>query len=352
MHRQTFLASMAIGVLAASNIGAAQAQQGGSRGGAGVISAAPIYSDSMVALKDSAQRLREAIQSLAQKPAGAAREQAMRNARHALYDTQQAMVRLPAEYRVSGIVVSNVPMARSNPAQNRSFGDSVKELQFAADRLRDAIQEMAQAPAGAGRDGAVRQAHEALLETQQAMVWVPGHPSTASSRSQGSSRAHARASGRAHGTVATRSGAGSVAGGAITAGSDMADVQASVPAIAGGVGLNSRAMLSSEARPDHNVKMVFSLNTGNYLADVGVQVKDRSGRIVIDGVSEGPWLYAKLPPGTYTATATYNGHSVSKQFSTGRSGQRVAHFRWPASVEQAQVSGVEPILGTGPQELR
>ena len=351
MQKQTFLASMAIGALAASNIGAALAQQGGSTGGAAVISAAPIYSESMVSLKLSAQRLREAIQSLAQKPPGSAREQAMNDARRALFDTQQAMVRLPAEYRVSGMVLSNVPIAQSSPAQNRGFGDSVKELQLAADRLRDAIQAMAQAPAGANRDGAVKQAHAALMETQQAMVWVPGYPSRASAQSRDSWRAHAQAGSRAQGTVATEPGAGSIRGG-MNAGSDGADVQASVPAVAGGVGLNARAMLSNEARPDHNVKMVFSLNTGNYLADVGVQVKDRSGRTVIDGVSEGPWLYAKLPPGTYTATATYNGQSVSKQFSTGRSGQRTAHFRWPASVEQAQVSGVSPILGTGPQESR
>ena len=45
-------------------------------------------------------------------------------------------------------------------------------------------------------------------------------------------------------------------------------------------------MLSNEAKPEHNVKMVFALNTGNYLADVAVTVKDADGRTVIDGVSD------------------------------------------------------------------
>jgi hypothetical protein len=109
-------------------------------------------------------------------------------------------------------------------------------------------------------------------------------------------------------------------------------------------------MLSSEARPEHNVKLVFALNTGNYVADVGVKVKDAKGQTVIDGVSDGPWLYAKLPPGHYTATATYNGQSVTRQFSVGSSGQRVAYFRWPANVEQqASAAGMGPILGTGPE---
>ena len=56
-------------------------------------------------------------------------------------------------------------------------------------------------------------------------------------------------------------------------------------------------------------------------------------------------MYAKLPPGTYTASAEYGGKTVTERFTVGDSGQRVAHLRWPASVEP-QVA----ILGTGPQE--
>jgi hypothetical protein len=147
---------------------------------------------------------------------------------------------------------------------------------------------------------------------------------------------------------------GNTGDGGIALRSDAAKANASVPTVSGGVSLNARDNLRSQA-PDHNVKMVFSLNTGNYVSDVQVKVTDAAGRTVIDDTSNGPWLMAKLPPGSYTATATYNGTPVTQRFSIGKSGIRTANFRWPASVEGQAVGAASAdaggqILGTGPQE--
>jgi len=147
---------------------------------------------------------------------------------------------------------------------------------------------------------------------------------------------------------------GSSSDGGIALQSDSAKANATVPAVSGGVSLNARDNLRAKA-PEHNVKLVFALNTGNYVSDVQVKVTDGSGRVVIDDTSNGPWLMAKLPPGNYTATATYNGAAVTQRFSVGKSGMRTATFRWPASVETqgtgtaASEAGGQ-ILGTGPQE--
>jgi hypothetical protein len=129
-----------------------------------------------------------------------------------------------------------------------------------------------------------------------------------------------------------------------------------VATVSGGVGSAARDNMRTQA-PPHNVKMVFSLNTGNYLSDVDVKVTDGSGKTIVSEVSNGPWLYAQLPAGNYTATATYGGKAVTQRFSVGKSGVKTAHFRWPASVEQTAVGASggdssEQILGTGPQELR
>ena len=172
------------------------------------------------------------------------------------------------------------------------------------------------------------------------------------------STAWAQMSDRSSAKTGTDRPAGVVTGGTGDGGialqRDTKSANAGVPAVSGGVSVNARdAMRANEQNA--NIKLVFSLNTGNYISDVQVKVTDRSGRTLIDDISNGPWLFAKLPPGSYTATATYNGHTVKHNFSVGNSGMRTANLRWPASVETRDVgaAGSEAggqILGTGPQE--
>ena len=147
---------------------------------------------------------------------------------------------------------------------------------------------------------------------------------------------------------------GGTGDGGIALHSDQARANAPVPAVSGGVSLNARDNMRANT-PPHNVKMVFALNTGNYVSDVRVKVTDTQGRVVLEDTSNGPWLFAKLPAGNYKAQATYNGHTVNHNFSVGRSGVKTAQFRWPASVEATGAAGAEAggqILGTGPQEMR
>src|SRR3954464_13471705 len=144
--------------------------------------------------------------------------------------------------------------------------------------------------------------------------------------------------------------------GGIALHSDAARANASVPAVSGSVSLNARDTLRGSEH-NANVKLVFALNTGNYVSDVQVKVTDSSGKLVIDDTSNGPWLLARLPAGNYTAAATYNGNTVTQKFSVGKSGLRTAQFRWPASVEQQGVGSAGADaggqnLGTGPEEKR
>jgi hypothetical protein len=185
MHRKILSVTLTAGLLATTGIAAGETQQGSSatRTGDAVLSARPIRTEAMVNLQRAAQRLRESIQSLAREPVGPGRDQALSAARDALYDTQQAMIRLPPEYRTSGIVISNVPILRTSPAQNWTLDDAMKELQLAADRLRQSIQAMASQPAGQRRNDAIKQAHQALFQTHQAMAMAYGDHTASTSTS-------------------------------------------------------------------------------------------------------------------------------------------------------------------------
>src|SRR3712207_5146085 len=77
---------------------------------------------------------------------------------------------------------------------------------------------------------------------------------------------------------------GQSADGGIALRTDAKKANASVPAVSGGVSLNARDTLRG-SESNANVKMVFALNTGNYVSDVGVKVTDSKGQLVIDDTS-------------------------------------------------------------------
>src|SRR5687768_12563690 len=51
--------------------------------------------------------------------------------------------------------------------------------------------------------------------------------------------------------------------------------------VSGGIGENAQQQLNERAK-DFNLKLVFTLNEGNYIADVNVAVKDAKGRTVVE----------------------------------------------------------------------
>ena len=128
----------------------------------------------MSRLLEASDRLRQAVQDIAQQPAGERRNLAIEQANEALYDTQSAMAALPPELR-SGAGSSAQP----------NYTKSMERLQQAAQKLRESVQAMAQQPAGERRNKAAEEAREALLETQQAMLMLPPGLRTSSGAASG-----------------------------------------------------------------------------------------------------------------------------------------------------------------------
>ena len=95
--------------------------------------------------------------------------------------------------------------------------------------------------------------------------------------------------------------------------------QEQVPWMSGGIGDEARDQMRKAAAA-YNVHLVFSDRLGNYLADIPFSVARRDGRKIHSGVSEGPLLYLKLPPGAYRISAEMNGLWQSKRVQASASG--------------------------------
>jgi hypothetical protein len=110
--------------------------------------------------------------------------------------------------------------------------------------------------------------------------------------------------------------------------------ESDIQVLSGGVGENERAKLAEQA-VGHNLKLVFTMSTGNYVAEVPFQIS-RGGKTLVEETAKGPWAFVKLPPGTYNVTATYDGKTHTKQVSVPQSGQKRLAFVWPATERVAE----------------
>ena len=97
--------------------------------------------------------------------------------------------------------------------------------------------------------------------------------------------------------------------------------------VSGGVGTDSIDRLSALAG-DFNLKLVFALNSGSYVSDVGVVIADAAGKTLLDATSDGPWFLARLPAGNYQIVATFAGRAVKRQVAVGAARLRTVDFRW------------------------
>jgi hypothetical protein len=99
--------------------------------------------------------------------------------------------------------------------------------------------------------------------------------------------------------------------------------------VTGGAGTEAVDRLRAMEK-DFNLKLVFALGNGEYLADVDVSVVDAANRVVLDTSSEGPWLLARLPAGNYQVNANYHGSVERRAVAVGATTLRTIDFRWPS----------------------
>jgi hypothetical protein len=96
--------------------------------------------------------------------------------------------------------------------------------------------------------------------------------------------------------------------------------------ISGGIGSEERSMFE-QRKSEFNLEVKTALTSGHYLGNVEVSFI-QGDRVVLQGVTDGPFFFAKLAPGKYTVHARYNDQELIQTVSAPESGMHEVMFRF------------------------
>jgi hypothetical protein len=89
--------------------------------------------------------------------------------------------------------------------------------------------------------------------------------------------------------------------------------------LSGGVSEDERDAMR-DAAPGFNLQVVVAMSgSGEYRADVPVTVENLNGEPVLNVVTDGPWLFANVPPGRYRVRTGDGQERFVDVATTGRS---------------------------------
>jgi hypothetical protein len=97
--------------------------------------------------------------------------------------------------------------------------------------------------------------------------------------------------------------------------------------LAGGVSEEERDAIREQANGYNLWIWLARSGSGYFLADVKVSIVDARGQPVLDTVTNGPWLLARVPPGRYTIRTDQS--DAATTVSVGAAGHTVEVLRFP-----------------------
>jgi hypothetical protein len=107
-------------------------------------------------------------------------------------------------------------------------------------------------------------------------------------------------------------------------------MQGSVAYLTGGIGLDeSRAIIQAASQYPLELEFVRKTTVRNeYMSDVKVTIKDHAGKTVLEAVSGGPFLLARLPAGQFTVSADRGGDAKQSIVNIKPNGHERVMFEW------------------------
>ena len=106
--------------------------------------------------------------------------------------------------------------------------------------------------------------------------------------------------------------------------------------LSGGVGLDESTAIKS-ASGQWPLSLVFSVQAdgrAQFASDVKLQIQDAKGALALDVTATGPYLLARLAPGSYTLRATLDGKTLERKVQVKAGSSAKVELVWPAGTSQ------------------
>ncbi len=110
-------------------------------------------------------------------------------------------------------------------------------------------------------------------------------------------------------------------------------MQGDIAYVSGGVGEEEVQAIKGLIR-QYPLELQFVRSDGAFLAGSQVKIVDAKGKTVLEVTTDGPYLLAKLPPGSYKVTATDEGQAQTRNVHVAAGGHARAVFTWRAAAAE------------------
>ncbi len=110
--------------------------------------------------------------------------------------------------------------------------------------------------------------------------------------------------------------------------------------LTGGIG-SDEVQTMRAAAPHYNLRLLFTTTRGAYLSDADVAIQALTGTAALDARAEGPYFYAKVPPGRYRVGIRLDGAWQSRLVTVPARGGVALGFHGGTSRAAAAASPCE-----------
>jgi len=106
--------------------------------------------------------------------------------------------------------------------------------------------------------------------------------------------------------------------------------------LSGGIGLDESTAIKNASR-QWPLSLVFSVQAAGraqFASDVKLEVRDAKGAVVLQTTASGPYLLARLAPGSYSLHASLAGKTLERKVEIKAGSSARVELVWPAGTNQ------------------